>query len=348
MNDKVIYILTGAHDTGKGAALDYLAKNFGYAIKEEAFRLLRNDLGEERFFHAPEKPFQPNDSPNHICPVCRPKELTTLLLRKQLEIERNLPDGITIIERGFCDYFASLRFLGINDWKDSELPKESFAKYKLVFLMEVMNELQEPKFGKSLGQRIGEAIEINDFLFREYLESGFRVILVPRGTINDRANLIDFLIKRKGSIPFFGAVDYSARHINILAQIHAALNRNGLQSCVPLFRVTSSYHLTQVLRYGTDRAGFKKEMDWKKTGYFGGERKFEDVVYGSAEEDILRGIKDKKFSTAFKKILITKNPHILVYDKEKLELVHRSHQYAFLDPENKLDALICVLKIKGI
>lgn len=102
----------------------------------------------------------------------------------------------------------------------------------------------------------------------------------------------------------------------------------------------------KTLRHGTDRAGLVKEIDWEKEGYWGGEWKFEDIIYGSSATEIIRGAIDKDFSTAFKKIPITKDPYILIYDSKKLVQVHPEHQYAFLEPKNKLDALICVLKVK--
>lgn len=327
-----IYIIAGAQDTGKSTTLGYLDKEFGYATVEEAFKLLRKELGEECFFHDPSKPFLRNDSPDHVCPACRPKELTSLLLKKQLEIEKGI-SGRAIIERGFCDYLAALRFLKVSDWANQEFTKELFAKYKLVFLMDVMSELQEPKFGKSAEQRTKDAIGWNEFIFQEYFQSGFKVIMVPGGTIEDRASLVDSLIKRDGCVPFFGTIVYDELHENILEQIRTIFYSRGLSGGSLLFRITGHKHMMKLLRYGTDRVGFGKEV--------------EDMIYASTQADVLRGIKDKDFNTAFKKIPVTQEPYILVYDAEKFGQFRSDRQYVFLNPEDKLSALICILKVKG-
>ena len=328
-----IYIVTGAHDTGKSATLEYLKKEFGHATIGEAFKALQKECGEAMFFHAPDKPFVPNGSPDHVCPICRPKELTSMLLRKQLEIENGIAGGTTVIERGFGDYLATLRFLKIDDWENRDFSARRFAKYKLVFLMEVMPELQEPKFGKSLEQRIQEAVEINECIFQEYFQSGFKIVAVPAGTIKDRAKLIDiFLGRNVKRVPFSGVVAYNESHENILTHIHNIFNSRGLSFNSLLFRVTGRKHIMKVLRYGTDRAGFGKDV--------------EDMIYASTKGDILHGMLDEDFSTAFKKIAITQEPHILVYDAEKFGQLRPDRQYVFLNSQDKLDALICVLKVR--
>lgn len=193
MSLPIIFVVSGAHDTGKSSVLNCLNQDFGYPVRKEAFLLLREKLGEGRFFHDTKKPLVFDSSPTHICPLCRPLEFTKMLLEEQLLIEQSCQEPITIIERGAYDYIAHLRFRGINtSLSDLSFRPQLFAPYKTVFVLEVMRELQEPKWGKNIDTRLQEALKINKLIAGEYLRQGFKVVLVPKATIKERV----FFIKK--------------------------------------------------------------------------------------------------------------------------------------------------------
>lgn len=347
IEDKEIYVVTGSYDVGKSATLDFLKQNFGYLVREEALKIIQQEISPEIFFHNPNEPYAENLSPTHICPRCKPKELTELILKKQLELERSCSEQITILERGFCDSIAYLKWLGIDNTVGPNIATDLFAKYRLVFLMEVMDGIQEAKWGKTKETRAKEARDINELIFREYLRHGFKVVIIPAGTIVERASLIDSLIQNRDCVPFFGIVDYSDQHDNVIAQVLDNLNKNMTSLPPLLFRVTGGHHMFKVLNHGTDRAGFTNEMRWGEDGYIGRPRKFEDIIYASTEKEILEGMAREDLSTSFKKIPVTPNPYLLVYDASKFELVHCDHQYAFRDASRKKEALLAILKIKA-
>lgn len=343
-----IFVVTGAHDTGKSSVLQYLKEVFGYQISLEAAGTVLKLLGQ-RSYHPTDLPFILNNSKDHICPRCKPIEFTKLVLAEQLKIEKAcFRGGKIFLDRGYFDCLVYLRWIGIGDFSCLDLNSLAFARYKLVFLLEVMEELQEPKFGKSLRERINEAVQINKLTFQEYASAGYKVIIVPPGTIEQRASIINAVVQDHSAgiePPHFYIIDSQEQNQELLAIVNDFLKRSGLYSSNLLYRVTGEKHLSKVLMYGTDRAGFTNEMFWKERGYFGPPKAFEDVIYASTEEEITRGLKIEEINTAFKKIPLTIRPYLLVYDKSQFELVHPDHQYAFKNPSQKKKALVAVIKL---
>ena len=186
-SQKQIYIITGAHDTGKTATLRHLKENYEYVIFKEAPKRVLESLGQ-RCYHDPILPFKFNYSQQHVCPKCRPIELTKLVVREQKNIENKI-NGCALLERGFPDYVAFLKSMNVNF---STLKRElkCLYKYHKIFLLDVIPEIQEAKFGKTKQERIKEAFYFNQLLLTEYKTLNYEVLVVPPVSVQDRAMYI--------------------------------------------------------------------------------------------------------------------------------------------------------------
>lgn len=334
-----IYVIAGAYDTGKSSTLRSLKEIFGYQTHSAASDQILSILGN-RSFHPKDQPFVLNNQDFHICPRCKPLEFTELVLNRQLEIEKELRGiGNVILERGYGDYLAYLHWMGINNFSNLPFNPADFARYRLVFLLEVMGEWQESKWGFSKEERRVGAIKLNELIFQEYTGAEYKVIIIPPGAAEQRAVIIDRIIRDKEiKPPRFYIISYQEDHKRLLFEVNDLLKKDGLYSSSLLYRITGEKHLAKVLQYGTDRAGLTQRMHWKEQGYLGRPRKFENIIYASTEEEIP--------NMALKKIPITTNPYLLVYDGSQMELVHRDHQYAFKNSSKKKESLLAIFKIK--
>ncbi|MBM3199528.1 ATP-binding protein [Candidatus Woesearchaeota archaeon] len=183
--EKNLYVVTGAHDCGKTATLEFLRGVYGYNIQKEAASLALDDLGSKKLGHDPCMPLKKIYGKRHICPVCTPLKFAKLALKKQKELEKLASEG-SLLERGYVDI---IEFYTRHN-KTKDLKHDKFADYANVFLLEVMPSLQEPKWGKSKQERTEEARRINDRLLKMYTAEGFNVSFIPAGSVEERAKRI--------------------------------------------------------------------------------------------------------------------------------------------------------------
>ncbi|WP_437976170.1 ATP-binding protein [Sorangium sp. So ce295] len=186
---KPLFVATGAYSCGKTTTLRHLASTRGYRIHGEAHRRVLDELGARTHGHAPDAPFRPIDTPEHLCPMCRKREFAALVLETQKAIEVDAREG-DWLERGYLDpveYYLRTSGEAEYPWREGE---PAFERYALVFLFAVMPELQEPRWGKSREARAADAERINQRLGALYRAAGFEVIDVGPGTVEERAELL--------------------------------------------------------------------------------------------------------------------------------------------------------------
>jgi hypothetical protein len=189
IESKHVTVVTGAFNCGKTTTLEWLRDHHGVRIHGEAHLRALALLGERTAGHPPGRGFRRIDDPAHFCPMCRPWEFTELVLAEQRAIELAARNG-DMIERGYLDPIEMfLRNTKASD--DSPHPSWTpVARYWRVVLFEVMPELQRSRWGKSVVQRVAEAIAINQRLARLYQAAGFEVIAIPPGSVERRATLL--------------------------------------------------------------------------------------------------------------------------------------------------------------
>lgn len=184
---KKLYVATGAYDCGKTATLEHLKDFYGYKISMEAPATVIEELGSKALGHSADRPITKICSESHLCPVCKPRKFTKLVLKKQKEIEAMAAEG-SFIERGYID--AAEFFLRISGKKELPFAYKPEVEYAHVFLFDVMPSLQVPKWGKSLEERLEEAKEINKTLFGMYSNKGYDIFVVPAGSVQERAKTV--------------------------------------------------------------------------------------------------------------------------------------------------------------
>jgi predicted ATPase len=181
---KHVTVVTGAFDCGKTTTLEWLRDHHGVRIHDEAHLRALALLGDRTRGHPPDRGFARIDDPTHFCPMCRPWAFAELVLAEQRSIELAADEG-DVLERGYLD---PIEMLLRNTSDDGPRPDwTTVARYRRVILFEVMPELQRPRWGKPVGQRIAEAVAINERLARLYCAAGFEVVAISPGTVVHRA-----------------------------------------------------------------------------------------------------------------------------------------------------------------
>lgn len=181
-----VFVATGAYACGKTTTLEWLREHHGVGIHEEAHKLALVRLGARTAGHPPDAEFRLIDSPEHLCPMCRPWDFATLVLGEQRNIELAARSG-DLLERGHLDPIEMLlRRTGAPD--DAPRPDwRPIATYVKVLSFDVMPQLQAPRWGKSAEQRTREAIAINERLDRMYRAHGYEVVRIEPGSVEARA-----------------------------------------------------------------------------------------------------------------------------------------------------------------
>ena len=110
-----------------------------------------------------------------------------------------------------------------------------------------------------------------------------------------------------------------------------------------LYRVTEGANVETVLRHGTDRHGrAERALDWLRRGYEGPERPWSALIYGSSDAQVHLSLADEDGpSSAFRKIALSPNPHLLVYRATHFERV-RDREYSPKRGRSFLGALVLV------
>jgi hypothetical protein len=183
---KHVTVVTGAFDCGKTTTLEWLRDHHGVRIHGEAHLRALALLGDRTLGHPPDQGFFRIDDPAHFCPMCRPWGFTELVLAEQRAIELAAREG-DVLERGFLD---PIEMFLRNTNADSHPSWTPIARYRRVILFELMPELQRPRWGKPVAQRIAEALAINLRLTRLYQAAGFDVLAIPPGPVEHRAELL--------------------------------------------------------------------------------------------------------------------------------------------------------------
>lgn len=178
-----LIIATGAFDCGKTTTLEWLREHHGLRIHTEAHRMVLRRIAGRSGGHPPERGFTRIEDPAHFCPMCRPLEFCQLVLAEQRAIELRAREG-DLLERGYLD---PLEMFDRTRRPEQRAPGWTpVARYRLVLLFEVMEQLQRARWGKSVATRIAEAKMINERLTQHYLDAGFPLLRVPPGSVAER------------------------------------------------------------------------------------------------------------------------------------------------------------------
>lgn len=196
---KPVYIATGAYSVGKTTTLNWLEQVHGLRVHPEAHGQAVSALGSRSYGHPPDQAFHRLEDPNHMCPMCNPREFCGMVIDIQHRTEREARTG-DFLERGVFD---AIEFYLRNSGASGEaiVPKgpgsdlmdpgwEPAAPYAKVYLFEVMPELQQQKWGKDRDQRVREALFIQDRLDQMYRSRGYDICLIRAGTVAERARQI--------------------------------------------------------------------------------------------------------------------------------------------------------------
>ncbi len=180
-----LYAAVGAFGCGKTTTLAFLARHHGVRCHAEAHNAVIAELGPRTSGHPETDPWSRIDDPAHLCGICTPVAFAQRVLERQWAIEQSASDG-DFVDHGWLDaidYVAQRA--GESELSGLRLPV--FAPYRCVFLFEVMPELQRVRWGKSREQRVEEAVAANQRLEGLYREWGMDVVIVPAGTVAERA-----------------------------------------------------------------------------------------------------------------------------------------------------------------
>ena len=107
-----------------------------------------------------------------------------------------------------------------------------------------------------------------------------------------------------------------------------------------LYRASEKSEFGRVMRYGTNRGGFKNDKMWENTNI-----PYEDVIFATTAEDIIEAEKEESRSSSFKKFKIYKTPMLLIYDIKGFEKIG-DRQWRFKDPANKKKYLKYIVHLK--
>ncbi len=188
---KSLYVLTSAFDCGKTTTLRHLAEAYGYRTHQEAHRLALTALGDRKEGHPMDRPFRKINDEQHFCPWCKPIEFAQLVLETQRSIENRARDG-DLLERGFVD---PLEYYERNTGMESAWRWTPVSQYQFVFVLDVMPDLQRPKWGKSKHARVMLARQINHRLTEMYETRGFSIVRVRPEDVAGRALFIHRIIQ---------------------------------------------------------------------------------------------------------------------------------------------------------
>ena len=188
---KHVYVFTGAFDCGKTTTMRHLVDHFDYRMHDEAHTSVLGALGNQTLGHPPNQPFRPIEDDSHVCPMCRPRHFTSLVLERQQAIE-GMARGGDLLDRGYVD---ALEYYERSTRRDAPLNWNTWSwntvsNYRLVFLFEEIPAVQRARWGKTRAERVKLARHINARLAAKYRLLGHRVIDVPRDSVSARAQLI--------------------------------------------------------------------------------------------------------------------------------------------------------------
>ena len=117
---------------------------------------------------------------------------------------------------------------------------------------------------------------------------------------------------------------YDGANLKLLGLIHKENN---------LYRACEKSDYKKIIRYGTNRAGFKSGKKWEESDI-----PYEDVMFATTADDIIKAEANPELSSSFKKFQIYKEPILVIYNKDDFEKV-ADRQWKFKDPSNKKKSL---------
>lgn len=165
------YVLTGGPGVGKTTVLELLASR-GYAITPEAARMI---IEEETI----------KDS--EILPWKNLEKFQERIAERQFEMEENLSDGITFLDRSLVDGYA---FCTLGRVKAPEIiSQHAKNRYGKVFLLEPLHIYKTDAVRKENKEF---AVEIHNEITKSYLLFGYDLIRVPALLPEKR---IDFILE---------------------------------------------------------------------------------------------------------------------------------------------------------
>ena len=171
------YVITGPSSSGKSTLINHLSQRGFPVIKEVARSVLA-----ERALHPSKDPY----------------EFQNEIARRQLAEEekaRMLAGQLTFLDRGLYDQIAFCRHFGVKKLPAALMKTNS---YDAAFILEPITDFE--KDGIRIENNIAEAISIKDMVVEEYKKRQIPCVHIPALSVEKRADLILYWIKRHHQI----------------------------------------------------------------------------------------------------------------------------------------------------
>jgi len=165
------YILTGGPGAGKSTLIEALAKIGFYTVPEAANYVIRKEL----------------EAKGIKLPWINREAFQEEVMRTQKEWESKIPNytKTAFLDRGIADGIAYYKLDKINPPKElTEAARKT--KYEGVFLIEPIEIFETTETRRDKEQ----SRQIHELLKETYRELGYKIIIIPRGTIEERVKTI--------------------------------------------------------------------------------------------------------------------------------------------------------------
>jgi predicted ATPase len=177
---KEIFVITGAPGGGKSSIIAELEKQ-GFSCLPEESRILIKELLAA-------------NSP--ALPWLDLSEFNRLLLERQIEQYNSAPDGHCFFDRSFVD---NLGYLLHSNAAVPDKVFDAIGKYrfnKTVFFTEAWEEIYSTDEERK--EPFSVAVTLASFMRKAYLDSGYEVVTLPKGTVQERVKFILDRLNLKG------------------------------------------------------------------------------------------------------------------------------------------------------
>lgn len=173
MSRHLRYVITGAPCTGKSTLIAHI-KTYNYNVFPEVAReIIKQELA----------------SNNDNVPWINNQGFSELVIKQQLSDYKNASIGINFYDRAIPDVIAYFNYYKQNNLKEQFYPLAKKHLYqKDVFILPPWKKIYEEDSERK--ESFEEAIIIHEKLFETYRSLGYKIILVPFASTEERVKFI--------------------------------------------------------------------------------------------------------------------------------------------------------------
>ncbi|UCD03914.1 MAG: AAA family ATPase [Candidatus Woesearchaeota archaeon] len=177
--NKLIYVISGGPGFGKSALIDALDRRSFYCGKDVAREFIKEQI----------------ISGGEILPQNNRLEFQKIILQRRIKQYKDAPEGkICFFDRGIPDLIGYLTKENLEVPNEYYLASNKYRYEKIVFLTPPWQEIFEKDSERS--ETFREAKIIHKAIEKAYKDLSYKIINVPKGSINKRVEFILLKIKK--------------------------------------------------------------------------------------------------------------------------------------------------------